>query len=365
MATNLDSPASLALPHIRSMQGYVPGEQPVTPDWVKLNTNENPFPPSPRVEQAIKKAALDLTRYPNPTSAAARQALAETFRLDQEQVLVGNGSDDVLNLLFRAFSDSRHPAAAIEPSYSLYPILAGIQNTPFETLPLEEDLSLPVKAIGDSGANLLFLTSPNAPLGIGFSNDKIEEVLEHFSGLLVVDEAYVAFADQSAVSLLQKHPRLVVTRSFSKSHGLAGLRIGFLLAHADVVAQLDKVRDSYNVDRLAQAGLTGALQDPDYYRAIIGKIRNIRNYYQQWLENLGWFTFPSQTNFLTTRPATRSGETGTEVARQCFEFLKQQKVLVRYFPNTPRISDCLRISIGSEEQMEALETALISWLEQA
>lgn len=364
MADDLLSPGSLALPHIQTMQGYIPGDQPDTRDWVKLNTNENPFPPSPRVEEAIRKAAADLTRYPNPTSCASRAALARQFKLQAECVLVGNGSDDVLNLLFRAFAGPDQSTAAIEPSYSLYPILASIQNAPFERIPLADDLSLPIESIGQSKARLFFLTSPNAPLGVGFPNASIEETLEAFPGILVVDEAYAAFAQESAVPLVRKHPRLVVTRSFSKSHGLAGLRIGFLLGHPEVIEQLDKVRESYNVDSLAQAGLQGALQDPDYFRATIGKIRNIRNYYQQWFENLGWYTFPSQANFLTTRPQSRDGKFSEAIARDCFEFLKQQKILVRFFPNTPRIADCLRISIGSEDQMEILEKALLNWREQ-
>ncbi len=355
-------PDSLAREFIRELKGYVPGEQPRGRDWIKLNTNENPYPPSPRVEQAIKEAIPGLERYPNPKAQAARKAIARDSGLGPEHVLVGNGSDDVLNLVFRAFTGPEAAAGALDPSYSLYPILAGIQGTPFVRVPLPPDLEFPATAIAESGTRVFFLTSPNAPLGIGFSNAEIRALAEIYEGLLVVDEAYGAFAKESAQTLLEHHPRLVVTRSFSKSHSLAGLRIGYLLGHPEVIGELDKVRDSYNVDALAQAGLVAALSDPDYYRATIGKIKNIRNYYLGWFRDLGWDTFPSQANFITTRPVSGKGEVGVEVAESCFAFLKSRKVLVRHFPQSPLIRECLRISVGDEDQMEALEEAVEAWI---
>jgi len=349
--------------HIRKMRGYIPGEQPDTDGWIKLNTNENPYPPSPRVEERIRAVLPKLSRYPNPTSAKSRAALADHFQLDKEQVIVGNGSDDILNLLVRVYGGPNHPVAALDPGYSLYPILVGIQNAPFQPIPINEDLSLPLQAIRDSGANLFFLTSPNAPLGVGFSNKQITALAEGFPGILVVDEAYGDFAEESAVSLVRSCPGLVITRSLSKSHSLAGLRVGFALADPGVIEQLDKVRDSYNVDSLAQAGLLGALSDPDYYRATIGKIRNIRNYYLNWFKDRGWDTFPSQANFITTRPTTNSGEWGVEVARSCYQHLKSRKILVRHFPDSCRVESYLRISVGTEMDMEALENEINVWWE--
>lgn len=363
MRDEAGGPGSLARGIIRNLNGYVPGEQPSETDWIKLNTNENPFPPSPRVEEAIREALPNLARYPNPTSRLARAAVARDSGLTEERVLVGNGSDDVLNLIFRAFTGPEASAGALEPSYSLYPILAGIQGTPFERVAIPESLEFPLQAIAEGGSRVFFLTSPNAPLGIGFSNAEIRSLAEHYEGLLVIDEAYGAFASESAVSLLEHFPRLVVTRSFSKSHSLAGLRIGYVLGHPEVIDELDKVRDSYNVDTLAQAGLVAALSDPDYYRATIGKVKNIRNYYLGWFRKLGWDTFASEANFITTRPTTRTGARGPGIAESCFEFLKRKKILVRHFPKSPLVADYLRITVGDEDQMEALETALELWLE--
>lgn len=351
--------------HLAGMSPYVPGEQPRGEGWVKLNTNENPYPPSPRVEEAIRQALPLLRKYPQPASISAREALAAHHRLSPDQVLVGNGSDDVLNLLVRVFAGEQRPVAALDPSYSLYPILAGIQGAPFEAVPFGPDFEIPQEALQKSRARLFFLTSPNAPTGLGFSRDTVSAVAQAFPGILVVDEAYADFALESAVPLIRRYPRMVVTRSFSKSHGLAGLRIGYALAPPEVIAQLDKVRDSYNVDLLAQAGLRAALSDPGYYAAILKKIRNTRNFYQRWLENLGWDTFPSQTNFLTTRPQTPAGETGPEVAAACFEFLKDRKILVRHFPRSPRVAAYLRISVGTEEEMATLEENILAWVESA
>lgn len=349
--------------HLVRLTAYTPGEQPDGAGWTKLNTNENPYPPSPRVEAAIREAMPLLRKYPQPASGEARVAVARHHRIESTQVLIGNGSDDVLNLLFRVFSGAGRGVAAMDPSYSLYPILAGIQGAPFESIPFGSDCEIPLERIRRSKAHLFLLTSPNAPLGIGFSNEVVAAIAEVFRGILVVDEAYADFAEQSAVSLLAKYPQLVVTRSFSKSYGLAGLRIGYALANPAVVNELDKVRDSYNVDLLAQSGLVAALGDPGYFAAIIGKIKNIRNYYRSWFEGLGWTTFPSQANFLTTRPQTATGQSGSEIAADCFAFLHSRRILVRHFPRSPRVCDYLRISIGNEEEMSILEEAVLAWIE--
>ncbi len=351
-----------ALPHIQEAKAYVPGEQPEDSGWVKLNTNENPFPPSPKVESAIKAALEGLRLYPSPTASGLRKQVAAVHGLDSEWVLAGNGSDDVLNLLIRAYGDSTHKVGAMDPSYSLYAILCGIQGAVFEAVPFEGEMSIPVNTVASGGFNLFFLTSPNAPTGVGFSNEEVSSLAVALNGILVVDEAYGAFANESADELVKGHSNLLITRTFSKSHSLAGLRVGYLLGNPDIIHTLDKVRDSYNLDGLAQAGAIAALEDPGYYRAIIGKICRIRDYYLQSFMQRGWVTFPSQANFICTQPQRATGETGVDVAKSCFEFLKDRKILVRFFPKNRWVNSYLRISVGTEEDMDTLSEALDSWM---
>jgi len=277
---------SLALPHIAALHAYTPGLQPTELGWIKLNTNECPYPPSPAVAKAVAaelgEAGASLRLYPEPTSAVLRAAIAAhhntvsetagvsgTNALRAENVCVGNGSDDILNLLVRCFceevgqgsapvsggsgEEAGRAAGFTLPSYSLYPVLVGIANGQSLSIEFDRSMRLPVERIAGSGASIFFLTSPNAPTGVGFSAAEIEAVLAAYDGLLVVDEAYAPFAREDAVSLLAGHPRLIVVRTFSKAYALAGIRVGYCLAHERVVALLDRVRDSYNVNRLSQA----------------------------------------------------------------------------------------------------------------
>lgn len=363
-------PASLALRHVHALHAYTPGEQPAESGWVKLNTNENPFPPSPMVIEAIQRELTDhgdrLRLYPSPRASLLRETIAHYHGLaSPDQVLAGNGSDDVLNLLVRAFCADTQPAGMTFPSYSLYPVLTGIQNGRLITLPFDRSMSLDPAAIIRSGASLFFLTSPNAPTGVAFLPETLRKVLEGFKGLLVVDEAYAPFAKYNAVALLRDYPNLVITRTLSKAYSLAGLRVGYALADPRVISLLDRVRDSYNLDRLAQAGAIAALRDEGYTQAIIGKIKRIRDYYQAAFTQRGWFTYPSQANFLFTEPCDRDGQTGPAVAASLFAHLKSKRILIRYFPSHPLTSSFLRISIGSEPEMETLTDAIDSWNENA
>lgn len=358
---------ALALPHVAKLHAYTPGLQPTEPGWVKLNTNECPYGPSPCAADAIQRELADegdrLRLYPSPTSAPLRQLVAKIHGLRETNVLIGNGSDDVLNLLVRVFGGPGAATGFTLPSYSLYPVLVGIQNGTTTTIDFDRSMKLPVEKIAASGARAFFLTSPNAPTGVGFSNAEIEAVLKTFPGLLILDEAYAPFAQQNAVSLLARYPNLVITRTLSKAHALAGIRVGYALADAAVIDLLDRVRDSYNVNRLSQVAAFAALSDTGYYDAIIGKIIFTRDYWvQDWSSRLGWFIYPTQANFIFAEPKNARGETGPAVAKELYEFLLSRKILVRIFPSHALTASFLRISVGSDDEMYAVNSAIEAWL---
>ena len=353
--------SSLATPKVLAVDPYVPGAQINESGWVKLNTNESPFPPSPMVIEAAQAEVEKATLYPDPPARKLRAQVASHFGVEPTQVIAGNGSDDILNLLIRVFSDGERKAGAMEPSYSLYPVLASANGSAWENVPFEEPFRLPVEAILSGGFNLFFLTCPHAPSGVVFPMTEIEELAERFDGILVVDEAYGDFSGGSVVSLVKRFPKLFVTRTFSKSFGLAGLRVGFGIGSEEVVGLLDRIRDSYNLDRVAQAAGVAALKDWGYYEATIGKTTYIRDFYRREFETMGWKVYPSQANFLFVRPEKVDGEWGPEVAESLFSFLKANKVLVRYFGSHALTRDFLRISIGDEDQMMVLWDTIIEW----
>ena len=388
---------SLALPHIPPLHAYTPGLQPTEPGWVKLNTNECPYPPSPRVAEAVRQElgadGGSLRLYPNPKSSPLRAAVAayHGHGLREENVLIGNGSDDILNLLVRVFvgsaencrAGSPNPAFAAAspsqsagfgdpalqpasagftlPSYSLYPVLVAIQDGATRVLEFDRSMRLPIEAIATSGARAFFLTSPNAPTGVAFSNAEIEAVLARFPGVLVVDEAYAPFAGENAVPLLARHPRLVVVRTLSKAHALAGIRVGYALAHPEVIGLLDRVRDSYNVSRLSQTAALAALGDPAYYDGIIARIKTTRDAFVAACAARGWFTYPSQANFVFTEPRDAAGATGPAVAKALYEHLLARKILVRHFPNHALTARFLRVSVGTDSEMLAVNQAFDTW----
>ncbi len=363
------SPGRLALAHVPKLHAYTPGIQPVGSGWVKLNTNECPYPPSPRVAEAILRetgtdgAALRL--YPDPASAPLRAAVARMHGVTPANVCIGNGSDDLLNLLVRCFCGPAAAAAFTTPSYSLYPVLVGIQDGSVATFPMDRGMRLPVESIAASDARILFLTSPNAPTGVAFRNAEIARILASFGGMLVVDEAYAPFSQENASGLVAGNPNLVVVRTLSKAYALAGIRVGYALADAEVIGLLDRARDSYNVSRLSQAAAVAALGDPEYYAALIRKIIITRD---SFAENCrggrGWFTFPSESNFVCTEPRDSLGRTGPAVARAAYDFLFSRKVLVRHFPSDALTASFLRISVGSDGEMLALDQTLDAWLKE-
>lgn len=353
-----------ALPHVQNLHAYVPGEQPQGEGWVKLNTNENPYPPTPKVGVAVAREVADLRKYPEPVSQKLRAAIGARFGLTEQNVIIGNGSDNILDLITRCFVDQTGAAHTV-PSYSLYPVVVGMSDKGLVDVPFTREMKLDVDGIAATKAAVFFLTSPNAPTGVAFGLKEIEAVLARIDGLLVVDEAYVDFGGESAVSLLREYQNLVVVRTFSKSYGLAGMRVGFALADAAIIGMLDRVRDAYNLDRIAQAAALAAFEDVVYFEEQRKKVIATREATLAALVAHGWFTYPSATNFLFTEPKNALGESGAAVAKDLFEHLKRAKVLVRYFPGHPLTCAFIRVSIGTDAEMEAFLTAVTSWLNHA
>ena len=372
--------SSLALPHIAKLHAYTPGLQPTESGWVKLNTNECPYPPSPRVAEALRREVgadgASLRLYPNPKSTPLRAAIAQLHGLREDNVIVGNGSDDILNLLVRTFVGSLADAASgagqrpdlggaagfTLPSYSLYPVLVGIQDGRSEVIEFDRSMRLPLERIAASSARAFFLTSPNAPTGVGFASAEIERALAAFRGLFVVDEAYAPFAREDAIPLLSRFPNLVVVRTLSKAYALAGIRVGYALAHAEVVDLLDRVRDSYNVNRLSQAAALAAVGDQAYYDDVIARVKATRHRAAEDFARRGWFTYPSQSNFLFTEPKNARGESGPAVAKSAYDYLFAHQVLVRHFPSHALTAPFLRISVGTDAEMRVLSETLDGWL---
>ncbi|MEM1222510.1 MAG: histidinol-phosphate transaminase [Verrucomicrobiota bacterium] len=347
--------------HVQALHPYVPGEQPQGGGWVKLNTNENPYPPSPRVAEAIALEAGKLRLYPEPISSKLRSIIGERFGYSGKNVIIGNGSDNLLDLITRCFV-SAPGAGHTVPSYSLYPVVAGMSGQELIDLPFDRSMELDVAAMAATKAKVFFLTNPNAPTGVAFELEVIEEALNAIDGLLVVDEAYVDFGGKTAIPLLSDYENLIVVRTFSKSYSLAGMRVGFALASEGIIQMLDRVRDAYNLDRIAQAAAQAAFEDRVYFQQLCEKVIATRETTRANLEALGWFTYPSSANFLFTEPKDASGETGAKVAASLFEFLKDQRVLVRYFPKHPLTCAFLRVSVGTDDEMEAFIQAVRLWL---
>ena len=363
MSARLPSPN----PHVAAMSPYVPGEQPQGGGWVKLNTNENPYPPSLRALEAIRVALVNdgaaLRLYPSPDAAPLREAVARFHGCEAANVVAGNGSDDILNLLIRAYAGPGRPIGMLNPSYSLYPVLAAAQHAQVVKVEVTEALGLDVDAVAKCGATVFFLTNPNAPLGVAFATDVVRSLAKAFPGLLVVDEAYAAFADADCVALVSEFPNVVVTRTMSKAHALAGLRVGYALCPPGVAEVLHRVRDSYNVDRLAQVAAAAALDDREWLDVTVAQVRATRDRLAAALRQLGWHVNPAAGNFVLAAPASAKRAASVETAAHCFEFLRARKILVRRFPNHRLTEKSLRISVGTEQETDVFLQAVTAWME--
>lgn len=349
-------------PRIGALEPYVPGEQPRIANLVKLNTNENPYPPSPLAIDAIQQAAANgLERYPDPASLALREAVARRHGLQADQVFAGNGSDEVLAHAFFAFFQQAEPLLMPDVSYSFYRVYAQLYGIDCELLPVDPGLRIDVDAMAArarGGCAGLVIANPNAPTGIGLPLARIEQLLAACpERVVLVDEAYVDFGGESALPLIGKYPNLLVVQTLSKSRSLAGLRVGFACGQAHLVEALVRVKDSFNsypLDRLATAGAVAALEDEVWFQTTRDKVVDTREGLSLQLEDLGFEVLPSQANFVFARHPERD-------AAELAALLRERAVLVRHF-RQPRIAQYLRISIGTREQCGALVQALESIL---
>jgi histidinol-phosphate aminotransferase len=374
---------SLIRPRVRGLHPYVYGEQPIIKGLIKLNTNENPYPPSPKV-LAATKAAVDgrLRLYPNPTAQVLREKLARLHGCHADNIIAGNGSDELLALATRAFvepiSEGRvprvpnlknsgtratRPSETVQfftPSYSLYPVLADIHGAAKNPVPLKPDFSMPSVAELKTGkppegetpnrwdfnAALTFVTTPNAPSGRGYKTSELEKLCRAQRGVVILDEAYVDFAAENAMNLALKYPHVLVARTFSKAYSLCFQRVGYFVGHRDLIAALNKIRDSYNVNGLGQIAAVATLGNLKYYRANFKRIIATREWLSRELTKSGFRVFPSRTNFILAKPPLFP-------AGDWLRKLRGRNILVRWF-GAPEVKDFLRITIGTQAEAAAL-----------
>lgn len=333
----------------KALVPYTPGEQPKEMKYIKLNTNESPFPPS---EKAMKKAAeavKNLQLYCDPECRALVKKASEVFSVDTDEILFTNGSDEILNFAFSAFCDETHPAVFPDITYGFYPVFAEINRVPYEEIPLKDDFTISVDDY--IGINkTIFIANPNAPTGIALSLNDIEKIVSsNPESVVVIDEAYVDFGTESAVSLIHKYSNLLVTQTFSKSRSLAGGRLGFGIACKELIADLNTIKYStnpYNINSLTQAVGAGVLEDEEYTKSNCKTIIENREYLTKKLEAMGFFVLPSKANFVFARHDKTDG-------RALYEALKSKGVLVRHF-DSERLRDYNRITVGTKEQIDIL-----------
>jgi len=347
-------------PNIAAMEAYVPGEQPAAgAKVIKLNTNENPYPPSPRVAEAIQAELAGggerLRLYSDPQAALLRQAAAEAYGFPVEQILHGNGSDELLAMLCRAFVGEGQAIAYPYPTYVLYETLAHAQAARVLSFDFDRDFNLPPQLFG-CAAQLVFVASPNSPSGTVYSARQLRDLARSLpGGVLAIDEAYVPFADGDNLALARELENVVVLRTFSKSHSLAGMRLGLLFGSARLVSELRKVKDSYNLDRLAIVAGAAALRDPEWTAGNVRKVRATRARLACGLAELGLGVLASQSNFIFARLKDAASAGGA------YRFLKERGIFVRYFP-ARLLDDGLRISVGTDAEVDALLAALKEYL---
>ena len=335
-------------PNIARMAGYIPGEQPQSGGFIKLNTNENPYPPSPRVTSALVEAISDRLRlYPDPMATVFRKVAARLHAVEPDMVLAGNGSDDLLTILTRAFVGPGDQAAFLSPSYLLYSTLIALQDGNPVVIPYARDWTLDAGGLDFEGLRLVYLANPDSPSGTAMTRDQIAAMAATLDCPLVVDEAYGDFADPRchAMPLVADHPNVIVTRSFSKGYSLAGIRLGYLVGRPELVAELIKVKDSYNCDMLSQVAGIAALRDQDYLLETRSKILATRGRLTKALRALGYTVPDSQSNFVWA--------TGGPPARATFQSLKDQKILVRLM-SYPGYPDGLRVTVGTDAEIDSL-----------
>lgn len=332
------------------IEPYVAGEQSKSPNLIKLNANENAYPPSPEVKKVLEDFnPAKLRRYPDAMGEPLKSTLAEYYGVDKSRIFVGNGSDDVLAAAFRAFFNSDKPIFYPDITYSFYPVWCELMNVPYELKPLKDDFTIDTTDYYPENGGVIF-PNPNAPTGIGMGLDKVRDILDHNQDVIVViDETYVDFGGESAISLLDEYKNLVLTRTFSKSRSLAGMRLGFAIANEELISYMNAVKDSYNtypLDIISLAVGTASVKDEKYFRETLDKIIKTRTRVTKELAEIGFETIPSQTNFIFTKHKTVKS---TDI----FEYLKKKDIFIRHF-SAPRINDYLRITIGTDYEMDKM-----------
>ena len=340
---------------VRRLEAYTPGEQPKAKNVVKLNTNENPYPPSPKCAAVLKSFDLDrLRRYPDPEFSALRQELAKLNRTRPENVFVGNGSDEILALAAKCFVENNEQIGSLDPSYSLYKTLAAIRDVRWVGGDIRheaKDLASRVSRL-PSSVSLFLWTNPNAPTGEFAEPAAVAAFAKRFKGVVLVDEAYADFSRTNCMSLATaaRNRNILVMRTFSKSYSLAGLRVGYCVGPKDLIDALYKVKDSYNVDAIAQAVALAAVKDQRWMKANVARVVKTRRWFTAELERRGWDVLPSESNFVFARPPHRN-------AAELFSALRERNIFVRYFRG-PKTGDRLRVTIGTDNQMKKLLKAL-------
>jgi histidinol-phosphate aminotransferase len=346
--------------NIEQMKGYVPGFQPPSLDVVKLNTNENPYPPSPAVLKAITDIKPEqLRRYPDPMGNVFREAAAKINGVEPDWIMSCNGGDELLSMAFTAFCDKKRAAAYPVPTYSLYPVLAQIQGCKVIEVPFDEEFNLPSK-LARIKAALTIVCNPNAPSGTVIDTEELAELAAEIKGVLLIDEAYVDFAEQNCVELVKQFDNVIILRSLSKGYSLAGLRFGYAIAKPALIDGLLKVKDSYNTDAIAIAAATAAINDQGYFKQTIEKVKAERKRLSEELRAIGITLPDSSSNFVFAEPpsATRSTSSGwPSRAEIIFQNLVDKNIYVRYW-DLPGIENKLRISVGTKEQNDTLLSAL-------
>jgi len=336
--------------NIEKAKGYEPGFQPTQPDVVKLNTNENPYPPSPVVLKVLAEINPEqLRRYPDPKGDAFRKAAAEVNGVAAGNIMCCNGGDELLRIAFSAFCDRKRPVAYSVPTYSLYPVLAGLQNCKAIEIPFDDEFNLSARLAG-AGAALTILCNPNAPSGSFISVGELASLADELSGVLLIDEAYVDFAEKNCAGLVKDFDNVIILRSMSKGYSLAGMRFGYAIAQPGLITGLAKVKDSYNVDTVAVAAATAAIKDQKYFKETIEKVKNERKKLTEKLRELAFEVPESHANFLLA-------DSKSFKASEIYDKLVQRNIYVRYF-DLPGLSNKLRITVGTGEQNDKLIFAL-------
>ncbi len=343
---------------LAALTPYVPGEQPQDKKYVKLNTNESPFPPSPGVSRAVTEEAGKLQLYSDPESAALRRTLADRYGLSPEQIMVSNGSDEALNFAFVAFGDETHPLVFPDITYGFYPVFAALNRIPYRTVPLDGDFRIRPEDYYDARGTVV-LANPNAPTGLGLSLDQVEDILKrNRSSAVILDEAYVDFGGTSALPLLERYDNLLVVQTFSKSRSMAGARLGFAMGSPALIGDLKTIQYStnpYNVNRMTAAAGIAALREQAYYDDCCRRIGENREWTKGALRDLGFTVLDSSANFLFARSDRIGGEA-------LYLALKERGILIRHF-TAERIKDYNRITIGTREQMETFLAGVRECLE--